>query len=293
VCVCVCAVQGKLISFHCWCGDLSKRPRERRENMWANMLIAVVLATLSLVSGHARWKCPPPRDANDDAGNHITFDNTGNKYAACGPQSGRWGFGQVTTLAPGWTTLTWEESINHAGSPFRLAILDETESARIIMLDHIPHNDDTHPVVGDESTYAPYHMSVNIPDVDCKKCSIQLLYLMTDKVIKCGIDTCYYNPADAACKGSTDPNAATCAGAPNSNVCVQENECFSNYHSCTDVIITGTQSVETFALNSQPADWPFATAPIQYYTKESGSWKDGWVTGVPSNYTTQYSNLQC
>ncbi|RYY69600.1 hypothetical protein EON63_23515, partial [archaeon] len=44
----------------------------------------------------------------------------------------------------------------------------------------------------------------------------------------CGIDTCYYNPDDSACKGSTDPKARTCLGAPNHNVCVQDNECFSN-----------------------------------------------------------------
>jgi hypothetical protein len=31
------------------------------------------------VSAHGRWKCPAPRDANDENGNHITFDNTGNK----------------------------------------------------------------------------------------------------------------------------------------------------------------------------------------------------------------------
>jgi hypothetical protein len=51
---------------------------------------------------------------------------------------------------------------------------------------------------------------------------------MTDKTVKCGTETCFYNSADAACKGSTDPNAATCAGAPNDNVCAQANECFSN-----------------------------------------------------------------
>lgn len=49
--------------------------------------------------------------ANDENGNHITFDNTGNKYAACGPESGKWGFGNVTTLQPGWNTISWEESV--------------------------------------------------------------------------------------------------------------------------------------------------------------------------------------
>jgi len=258
------------------------------------VLIAFLSCLLSPAAAHGRWKCPPPRDANDESGKHITFDNTGNKYAACGPESGKWGFGQVTTLSPGWTTFTWEESINHVGSPFRIAILDETETARVILLDHIPHNDKATPVIDVESTYQPYKVSVNIPDVQCSKCSLQLLYVMTDKSVKCGIPTCYYNPADAACKGSTDPSAATCAGAPNSNVCVQNNECFSNYHSCTDVKITGKHPLSSFAFNSQPNDWPFITMPVQYYSAEVGSWTtDGWLRNMPGNFSTSFDVLKC
>jgi hypothetical protein len=79
-----------------------------------------------------------------------------------------------------------------------------------------------------EGTYVPYSVSVNVPDIQCDKCSLQLLYVMTDKTVGCGTPTCYYNPDDAACKGSTDPDAKTCAGAPNDEVCVAEGECFSS-----------------------------------------------------------------
>ena len=37
-----------------------------------------------LVQGHSRWKCPPPRDMNDQDGNHIAFQNTANKDGPCG-----------------------------------------------------------------------------------------------------------------------------------------------------------------------------------------------------------------
>jgi len=37
------------------------------------------LALLAIVFSHARWKCPPPRDVKDKDGNHIDFENTGNK----------------------------------------------------------------------------------------------------------------------------------------------------------------------------------------------------------------------
>jgi hypothetical protein len=97
-----------------------------------------------------------------------------------------------------------------------------------VLLDHIPHNEESKPIAYVESTYQSYSMSVNIPDIKCDKCSIQLLYVMTDKTVGCGTPTCYYNPDDAACKGSTSATADTCLGAPNDNACVAEDECFSN-----------------------------------------------------------------
>ena len=63
--------------------------------------IVILLAIFIAIDGHGRWVCPPPRDALDEEGNHIKFDNTGNKYAACGPESGKWGFGSITKLTPG------------------------------------------------------------------------------------------------------------------------------------------------------------------------------------------------
>ena len=194
-----------------------------------NSLKLVTLSALaSGAAAHGRWKCPLPRDALDASGNHITFDNTGNKNGGCGPQSGKWGYGTIARINPGWNTIQWEESISHTGSPFRLAILDENETPVIVLLDHIPHNENGQPVSGVESSYIQYKMSVFIPDVKCDKCSLQFLYLMTDKTIKCNIPQCFYNYQDSACKGTTDPNAKTCAGAPNSNPCVQDGECFSN-----------------------------------------------------------------
>lgn len=246
------------------------------------------LVHLGTVHCHARWKCPLPRDEKDTNGKHIVMENTGNKEGACGPQSGNWGFGSVTTLAPGWTTFVWEESINHKGSPFRVAVLDQNEIQRIVLLDHIPHDDGAKPTPYIEKTYQEYKISINIPDISCKNCTLQLLYIMTDKSVNCGVETCFYNPEDSACKGSTDPSAATCAGAPNDDVCAQEGECFSNYHSCTDVVITGRKPLSEFALNGQPKDWPYSTVQMQHYTLEAATWAGGWLQGVPVNYTTQY-----
>lgn len=257
------------------------------------MFKALTFSTIALsmmmgANAHGRWVCPPPRDALDDSGAHIPFVNTGNKVGPCGPKSGQFGFGEVTKLSPGWTTVSWEESVFHKGSPFRLAILDENEVARVVLLDHIPHNDASTPTPGVETSYTRYSMSVEIPDIKCDKCSLQFLYFMTEKTAACGIPTCFYNADDSACKGSTDPDAATCGGAPNSDVCVQEGECFSNYHSCADITISGTESLDSFEFDGQPADWPFKSEKMLYYTAESGEWTDGLLQGVPSNFTTPF-----
>jgi len=259
------------------------------------LISALIVVILVLAEAHGRWKCPPPRDANDANGNHITFDNTANKYAACGPQSGNWGFGAVTNLKPGWNTISWEESINHKGAPFRVAILDETETAKVVLLDHIPHNDNSNPVSHIESTYFTYQISVNIPDIKCDKCSLQFLYLMTDKNVNCGqIPPYYYDPSDASCKGSTDPTVKNCAGAPNDTPCKHDNVMFSNYHSCSDVTISGINSIDKFSFDSQPSDWPYKYLAVSNYGTETGTWSDaGWLQGVPSNYTTTFPNLTC
>lgn len=251
------------------------------------LLFATTVGLLSLsssVEGHARWKCPSARDKNDAHGSHITFDNTGNKVGPCGPYSGKFGMGGITTLKPGLQTLQWEESVAHTGSPFRLALLDEQENVRAVLLDHIPHNDAAHPIPYLEMSYVTYKLTVEIPDVNCDKCTLQLLYFMTDKTTKCGVQQCTYYPEDSACSGHTDPNAGTCFGAPNSTPCKYADACFSNYHTCTDVKITGSTPLE--ALNAtQPEDWPYRNMPSTYGT-EAATWTNYFLQDVPAKFKT-------
>ena len=55
------------------------------------MIISVFsILIIHICDAHARWKCPLPRDEKDEQGQHIKFENTGNKYGACGPESGKW-----------------------------------------------------------------------------------------------------------------------------------------------------------------------------------------------------------
>ena len=82
-------------------------------------IITVYETIKNHVTAHSRWKCPLPRDSLDTSGKHIAFDNTGNKNGPCGPIN-NWGYGSISTIKPGWNTISWEESVSHKGSPFRI-----------------------------------------------------------------------------------------------------------------------------------------------------------------------------
>ena len=214
------------------------------------------------------------------------FDNTGNKQGACGPYSGMFGMNGVTTLKPGPLTLTWEESVAHVGSPFRISILDENENVQVVLLDHIPHDDSAKATPYIEGSYQPYHITVTIPDVKCEKCVLQLVYFMTDKTTKCGVDVCTYYPQDSACSGHTDAAAGKCFGAPNDIPCEKADACFSNYHTCTDVAIEGVKSFVDFEMDLQPATWPWKNLTMGRYGLEDAEWEGGWLKDVPKEFTS-------
>ena len=64
-------------------------------------------------------------------------------------------------------------------------------------------------------------------------------------------------------------------------------------HSCTDVIINGKQSFESFTMDEQPISWPYKNQTMQFYTSEASSWKNGWLVDVPEEFTTDYATLKC
>lgn len=66
-----------------------------------------LFSPLSCLLSPSLQQCPLPRDNVDDKGEHIVFENTGNKEGPCGPYSGKIGMSGVTTLTPGWHTLIW------------------------------------------------------------------------------------------------------------------------------------------------------------------------------------------
>lgn len=81
--------------------------------------------------------------------------------------------GPVTTFRPGNNTLVFEETVSHSGAPFRFALALGDENYDYVLLDHVPHNDES---VSTE--LKPYRLNIEFPDIDCPNCSLQLMNFM-------------------------------------------------------------------------------------------------------------------
>lgn len=134
--------------------------------------------------------------------------------------------------------------------------------------------------MNDETTYTPYAITINIPNVNCERCSLHLSNPMTDKI---GSD-----------------------GSPTGIGCSDPGTCSSVYHSCTrpfriigDVDDGAVERSEYVcpSLQSSNPDWPTiwegdngedvdASVP-GVYRRESSAWstEDFTLTTVPVQYT--------
>jgi len=154
--------------------------------------------------------------------------------------------GDTTVIAPGPRTIYFEETIAHVGAPFRIA-LSQTDGnfESCVLLNHIPQRTGSVAI-------QKYAVTIDIPNFNCANCRLQLLQVMTDKIPQG--TSCTYNPADTT--GNLN------------------NQCFSNYHSCSNIQITGTQPFNA-AQCTQPSGWPFANTLV--YTQEPGGWNGNFV----------------
>jgi hypothetical protein len=114
-----------------------------------------IMVCVGSVLAHARWKYPVARST--DTGIKGPYP--------CGYESFFGPNQAVTTLtANSVVTLQWEETISHTGAPFRIALSydDDSKYDKIILFDHIPHNDQGG---GDFSNPKGYSLNFTIPDI--------------------------------------------------------------------------------------------------------------------------------
>lgn len=81
-------------------------------------------------------------------------------------------------MTPGMVDITWKETVEHKGGPFRVSLTYESDANydHFVLLDHIQHNDQGS--VDGHGKY--YRVKVEIPDINCAKCALQLIQVATD-----------------------------------------------------------------------------------------------------------------
>mmetsp|Transcript_4842 Transcript_4842/g.13676 ORF Transcript_4842/g.13676 Transcript_4842/m.13676 type:complete len:345 (-) Transcript_4842:629-1663(-) len=225
-------------------------------------LLAVFLSCicLPLAHAHSRWSCPEPRSPS-----------TSIKDGPCGDETNNFSASQeVVEIAPGPLRVVFEESIYHTGAPFRISLSgDGTDTSPCSLLDHIPHSDGApRPTFRDESTYTQYAVTIDIPDVNCERCSLHLSNPMTDKIGSAG------SPTGIGC---TDPDGT----------------CFSVYYSCTKPFrILGSSSAMPrseyqcqYDSESGPEDWPAS------WIGDSGEFVDASIPGVYRRESSRWNAI--
>jgi len=179
----------------------------------ATLLVALILYSLvlALVDAHAVLLSPAPRDVGTDR----------LQGSPCGQGlEGDWR-ATSTTVAPGPLAVTFRETINHPGAPYRIALSVESDGRYddFVLLDHVPHNDDG--TVTDNGGRGKYHrVVVNIPDINCAQCALQLVQVL----MQSGNNVLCENPSGLSV--SCGPGNAA-------------------YFSCANIVIRGTQPAST------------------------------------------------
>jgi len=194
-----------------------------------------LVGLLNVVSGHTRLECPPSRSKE-----------TGAKFGPCDAPDDL--SLPPYPLHPGLNTITWLESIGHPGAPARFALSlegvdDGFESC--VLLDHVPHDEQSSPNFGDPLTYNRQSITLFLPDVYCERCHIQLVTFMTDELHGVPVgDECAYKGAQAA--GTVDGNMPGCKVV---------------YHSCAPISIDGSIPRDEYQCSledfERELDWPF------------------------------------
>jgi hypothetical protein len=177
----------------------------------------IFFLVLPLAAAHIMWAFPAPRESNSGIKDPYPCGTRGFHVAGA----------PVTTLSPGRQTLTITETIKHGGAPMRVAISKDNDDAydEHILLSHIPHPSNA------PATPYTLKITVDIPNIDCVKCSLQVISVMTDKI---ATDSCCVYPPVAGAAGPT---------------------CFSVYHSCANIKINGTGSTLPPSATTLPNVW--------------------------------------
>lgn len=174
-------------------------------------LFAALAITLGAreASAHIKLNSPAPR---------FVFDNAGQKTGPCGEGVLS---GDITEFAPGDQIMVeWQETIDHPGH-FRIAL--DPDGGDDGLEDPTDYDDfDTPNVLEDnipDNGGIAFSRLVTLPNIECEKCTLQLIQVMTDKPPwgPEGGNDIYYWCADIKISSSVPPTSVTTGAGSGGN----------------------------------------------------------------------------
>jgi len=202
------------------------------------------LFLIALASAHIKLIYPGARSGDSDI---LAYP--------CGPFY-FWEDDISTTLSPGKVTISIAETMAHNGAALRFALSYDSDDHydELVLLDHVPHYDTSSP--------GTLYVDLDIPNVQCTRCALQVISVRTD-----------------------DFSNGNCCNYPFSEDFSYE--CRTVYHSCSNIVITGTVPILDWA-----ATYKY-NGPCGPYTTESnsGSWQP-YSDGMKFDSTSSIVN-QC
>lgn len=166
-------------------------------------LLAALAVTFGVAeaSAHIKLNSPAPR---------FVYASDGQKVGPCGSGTES---GDITEFAPGDQIMVeWQETVNHPGH-FRIAL--DPDGGEDGLEDPTDYDDfDTPNVLEDnipDNGGASFSRLVTLPNVECEKCTLQLIQVMTDKPPwgPEGGNDIYYWCADIKISASVPPTSVT------------------------------------------------------------------------------------
>lgn len=172
--------------------------------LWSSVVFAPAAAW-----AHIQLTSPQPR---------YVQDNNGLKTAPCGSGTRT---GAITKLSPGQAlTVTWKESVSHAGH-YRIALVandSELVEPKDLSIPSTPPSWDLADGIPDKTGTQTYSQAVRIPQTECQTCVLQLIQVMsagTDGTNTGSFSGVYHACADVSISAGTgDAGAGPEVGAP-------------------------------------------------------------------------------
>lgn len=195
-------------------------------NLLQALIVVLALSYATIAYGHIVLSSPTPRSTNSGIKSPYP----------CGPNG--FGTGVRTAMKPGVNIIEWDETINHNGAPYRIALSIGNDNGydNVILVQHLKHND-----AG--TTTKRHKYKLVLPDIDCAQCALQMINVMTDK-------------ESAACDYPTLKSAGS--------------KCSSVYHTCADISINGTVAAASY-YHTNPTYTAYDLGESTTWTQDSNS----------------------